>query len=102
LNVPAAKAEVAIALCGEGGKLQAVKPPLQVTWFPLEDKEALEEAAIRISSSLDGHHDEFAREEGYKFLLLLGVQASDAIELALQSLGFKSFESVGSGLVARK
>ena len=87
---------------GFKNSLQAVHPPLQLTWFPLNGKESLEEAAIRISFSLDGHHDEFAQKEGYKFLLILGVQASEAIELTLQSHGFKRFEPLNFGLVAGK
>lgn len=72
------------------------------TWFPLNYGETLEEAAVRISFSLDDHYNQYVQKEGYKFLLVFGVDFEKVKCIELKELEFARFESTGFGFVAGK
>jgi hypothetical protein len=73
-----------------------------LTWFPLRNAESFEEAAIRIAYSLDDHYNEAVVEEGYKFLLVYGVEYDFSMFDQLKELGFSVFEKTAFGFAARK
>jgi hypothetical protein len=77
-------------------------PALPVTWFDLKEGETLEEAAVRISFSLDDHHNGLAQKDGYRFLLFFGARYSKSMGMELRELEFQSFESTCFGFVAKK
>lgn len=82
--------------------LELVPDTPPVTWFPLRDGEPLEEAAVRISYSLDDHYDERVQKEGYKFLLVFGAKYLESMEAALKELEFQNFEPTSFGFIAGK
>jgi hypothetical protein len=76
--------------------------PSSVTWFPLRDCETSEEASVRISFSLDDHHNGLAHKEGYRFLLVFGVDYDKSMDSELGQIGFTTFESTDFGFAAAK
>ena len=82
--------------------MNLVPNSLPVTWFPLKEEETLEDAAVRISYSLDDHYNELAQKDGYKFLLVFGAKYLKSMETGLRELEFKNFEQTSFGFVAGK
>jgi hypothetical protein len=82
--------------------MEILANPPAVTWFPLKEGETLEEAAVRISFSLDDHHNQLAQKEGYKFLLVFGAKYAESMAAELGEIEFTTFESTEFGFVAAK
>lgn len=82
--------------------LEESQSPPRLTWFPMKADETFEAATTRIAFSLDDHHNEFAKGQGYKYLLVFGSEFLAPMALKLNELSFEKYENTDFGFVASK
>jgi hypothetical protein len=71
-----------------------------ITTFKFSTDKTLEELCLGMLDTIDLHHGEYSSNPPYSNLEIVGLPKSEALQSALEELGFKVFEPTAAGFRA--